>query len=244
MSSARVRRTRTGRRVFHAPSAATAAQELACTSLPPNAPPMRRHSTVTWCVGTPEHARDDLLRLGRMLRGGRARRCRRSRPARRWRSASRDRSAPGRRSPARPRRAAALAASAAMSPRARRSGSVRKLPGVDGLLDGEDRRQRLVVDAARARRPRRAASSVSPSTQATGWLWNITSVGKQRLVVPDRARCRSRPGTSAPVSTVTTPGSSSAGAGVERRHARVRVRRQHRPRVQQVRESARARSSV
>ena len=30
-----------------APSAAMAAQGFACTSLPPNAPPMRRHSTVT-----------------------------------------------------------------------------------------------------------------------------------------------------------------------------------------------------
>ena len=49
----RGRRTRTGRPVFHAPSAATAAKQFACISLPPNAPPMRRHSTVTRCRGTP-----------------------------------------------------------------------------------------------------------------------------------------------------------------------------------------------
>ena len=68
MSSSRVRRTRTGLAVFHAPSAAIAAHGFACTSLPPNAPPMRRHSTITWWRGETERARDDLLRLGGMLR--------------------------------------------------------------------------------------------------------------------------------------------------------------------------------
>ena len=40
-------RTRTGLRVFHAPSAAIAAYGFACTSLPPKAPPIRMHSTIT-----------------------------------------------------------------------------------------------------------------------------------------------------------------------------------------------------
>ena len=53
MSCARVRRTSTGRRNLLAAKAATAAQVLACVSLPPKAPPMRKHCTVTKCLATP-----------------------------------------------------------------------------------------------------------------------------------------------------------------------------------------------
>ena len=52
-----------------------------------------------------------------------------------------------------------------------------KAAGLDGLFDRQDRRQRLRIRAVTRAAPRCAASSVSPSTQATGWRWNITSAG-------------------------------------------------------------------
>ena len=70
MSCVRFRRRRTGRPVSFAPSAAIAASPCGCISLPPNAPPIRSDCTVTRLDGMPQHVRDDLLRLARMLRGG------------------------------------------------------------------------------------------------------------------------------------------------------------------------------
>ena len=146
--------------------------------------------------------------------------------------ASRDRSAPGRRSPARRRGAARWRSSADMSPRARRSGSVRIAAGVDRLLDREDRGQRLVRRGARARRRVCAASSVSPSTHATGWRWNITSRGKSgsswraapRVALARHVGARQHRDDARLV---------ERRGDVERGEPRVRVRRQHRPGVQQ-----------
>ena len=53
MSWLRDSRSRTGRPVSRAPSAATAAKPWGCISLPPNPPPMRRHWTVTAWLGMP-----------------------------------------------------------------------------------------------------------------------------------------------------------------------------------------------
>ena len=50
---------------LRAPSAATAAQALACTSLPPKAPPMRRHCTIDLVRGSPARApRSPAFRAG------------------------------------------------------------------------------------------------------------------------------------------------------------------------------------
>ena len=46
-SCVRLSRSRTGRPVRMLPSAAMAAKPCGCISLPPNAPPIRRHCTVT-----------------------------------------------------------------------------------------------------------------------------------------------------------------------------------------------------
>ena len=152
MSCWRVSRSRTGRPVSVAPSAATAASPCGCISLPPNPPPIRRHCTVTRVAGHAEHVRDDLLGLGRVLGAGlhedlaalvdhrqRAVRLevevllpgdRRSRPRRR---------APRRASPA-----------ADVAARQRRLRALEAL-GRDRLVDGQERRQRLVVDLDAAR---------------------------------------------------------------------------------------------
>ena len=53
MSCCRVSRTRTGRPVSRAPSAATAAKPCGCISLPPKPPPIRTHCTVTWWLASP-----------------------------------------------------------------------------------------------------------------------------------------------------------------------------------------------
>ena len=67
MSWVRLSRSRTGRPVSVAPSAAIAANPCGCISLPPNPPPIRRHCTVTSWLWQAEHVGDDLLRLGRVL---------------------------------------------------------------------------------------------------------------------------------------------------------------------------------
>ncbi len=66
-SCVRFSRSRTGRPVSVAPSAAIAAKPCGCISLPPKPPPIRRHCTVTSWLCQPEHVRHDLLRLGRVL---------------------------------------------------------------------------------------------------------------------------------------------------------------------------------
>ena len=68
MSWVRLSRSRTGRPVSVAPSAAIAAYPCGCISLPPKPPPIRRHCTVTSWLCTAEHVRDDLLGLRRVLR--------------------------------------------------------------------------------------------------------------------------------------------------------------------------------
>ena len=67
MSWVRVSRSRTGRPVSVAPSAATAARPCGCISLPPKPPPIRRHCTVTRLLAQAEHVRHDLLGLGGVL---------------------------------------------------------------------------------------------------------------------------------------------------------------------------------
>ena len=170
-------------------SAATAAQALACVSLPPKPPPMRRHCTIDLVPRHVEHVRDDLLRLATGAASTTATNRLAVLVARRQRRlrlevevllpADGELAAAG---------GAALAASArAGSPRAHALGL-----GVEALLrrcaslDRQDRRQRLVLDAAPAAAPARACSSVSASTQATAWPWKQTSLGEQRLVVARR----------------------------------------------------------
>ena len=53
MSWVRLSRSRTGRPVIVAPSAATAASPCGCISLPPKPPPIRRHCTVTALLARP-----------------------------------------------------------------------------------------------------------------------------------------------------------------------------------------------
>ena len=67
MSWVRFSRSRTGRPVSVAPSAAIAAKPCGCISLPPNPPPIRRHCTVTSWLRQAEHVGDDLLGLRRVL---------------------------------------------------------------------------------------------------------------------------------------------------------------------------------
>jgi hypothetical protein len=42
---------------------------LACVSLPPKPPPMRRQRHTTWCAWKAEHVRDDRLGFARVLGG-------------------------------------------------------------------------------------------------------------------------------------------------------------------------------
>ena len=53
MSWVRFSRSRTGRPVSVAPSAAMAAKPCGCISLPPKPPPIRRHCTVMWWLSRP-----------------------------------------------------------------------------------------------------------------------------------------------------------------------------------------------
>ena len=184
--AARVSRSRTGRPVSVAPSAATAARPCGCISLPPKPPPIRRHCTVTAWLGHAEHVRDDLLGLGRVLGAGlhedlaalvdqRQRAVRLEvevlLPGDRGHALEDVR----RRAPARP----------PTSPRCSVGRAPWKLSAAIASSTRQQRGQRLVVDLDRRRAPRRAASRVSPSTQQTAWPWYMTSVGEQRLVVLD-----------------------------------------------------------
>ena len=199
MSSWRVRRTRTGRRVFQAPSAAMAAHGVGLHFLAAEGAAHAQALDGDLVARQPEHARDDVLRLGRMLRGRSAASTRRSRRSTRWTPASRDRSAPGRRSPARRRRAARSRRCAGHVAARRPSGSVRKLPASIACSIVRMAGSGSYSTCTRAA-PRRAASSVSPSTHATGWPWNITSRGKSGSSWRLEPESPS-PGTSAPVRT-------------------------------------------
>ena len=142
-------------------------------------------------LGEPEHARDDLLRLGGMLRGRVHRRRRRSRRARRSRL--------------RLEIEVLLAADrqlAVEAERARReSGHVaareaervgEEAPGGDRLLDGEDRGQRFVLGTARGPRPvaRPRASRRAPTPPAGCGTSPRAETAARR---DGRARCRPRP---------------------------------------------------
>ena len=198
MSSCRVSRTRTGRLVFHAPSAAIAAHALACVSLPPN---RAAHPQALDRDAMPWHARARAPRPPASRTGAASTSAaprRRSRPATRGPPASRGRSAPARRCGVRPSHRSALVSIAPMSPRVMRNG-----PGEVGC------------PAAIASSMVRIAGSASYSatTRAGAALRGVERLGqhprdglvvehhlarKQRLVVPGRAgvaltRARRRP---------------------------------------------------
>ena len=234
MSRSRSSCTRTGRPVFSAASATSAAQVLPCVSLPPKPPPMRGDCTITLLPRQVEHVARRPPGSPTDAASTTRRRPRRPRRAPPTRRASRGRSAPARRSRTRPRTAAGSAASAAaQSPR-----RMHVRLGVEAL-----RRDRVAEseDAAAAARtrprpgPRRRGrrASDSPTTSATMWPWNETSsVGEQGLVVAD-APTSLCPGTSSAISTATTPGSPRR-ARVAARDPRARVRRAHRPDLEHV----------
>ena len=214
MSSSRSGRILAARPVFFATSAATQANRLPWVSLPPKAPPMRRHSTVTALFGTPstiatmcwislgcwvEAVDRDLVVLAR---------------DRHARSGPRGRNGPGRRSRSGPAsRRGALAIAAAASPRSQRQRIGHQPLRRPRRRDVEHRRQILVLDHARAAppaapgrgfapRPRTAAGRrTRPRVVAnTGSSWRC--VGLTSLT----------PGMSSAVSTSTTPGAARTGS--------------------------------
>ena len=174
-SSARVSLTRTGRRVFHAPNAAMAAHGFACTSLPPKAPPMRKHSTVTLLRVISQDARDHFLSFGGMLRGG-------------MRQDAAIFVQPG-------DRALGfqiemfLSADLQFALKMQRAGldSTRRRPGQSSAERNENCPQVSVLDAriagsgvvcdSHAAGPALRSINNFARTHATGWLWYITSVG-------------------------------------------------------------------
>ena len=182
-----------------------------------------------------EHARDDLLHLGRVLR-------RRVRPAR-----SPSSSRLGQRGlrlevevllPADVQLAleacGASRSAASASPRCMPLGVGEEAAGGDGVLDREDRRQRLVLDLHRGRGETRGLFASRRPPSATAWPSKQTSDGNSGSSW--RAGPMSfSPGTSSAVSTASTPGALRARRGVDRQDARVRVRRLHRPRMGDVR---------
>ncbi len=188
---------------------------------------MRRHCTTTCVLRHAEHARDDLLRLGRVLRRRVHEHARRPRRDQRERGLRLEievllpaddelaLEACAARRAARPRRRRV----------ARRSPVGEEAAGGDGLRDRQDGRQRLVVDLAPAPAATRACSSR---------LGDHPGDGAGRGSRPRRETAARRgvaapmsfsPGTSAAVSTASTPGAATRGGGVDAQDAGVRVRR-------------------
>ena len=186
MSSSRSGRSLAARPVFLATRAAMAANRLAWVSLPPKPPPMRRISTVTASSGTPSTCGHDVLHLARVLGRGMdgdvailARHGQGDLALEVEMLLAADRASGRRAGAARPRSPPWRRRAAASSARSRacRRPAPRRC---------QDRRQVLVVDHGQARRrggPGRG--SRRPRRRAAGRRSATSSVGEQRLVVPD-----------------------------------------------------------
>ena len=123
------------------------------------------------------------------------------------------------------------------------AGRQRKAAGGDGVLDGEDRRAAARIAPRHVAAPALRGFQRLAEHPGDGLAVEHHLGGEERLVVAVGAGVafagdvgRGEDGDDA--------GLGERRGGVERVHAGVGVRREHGPGVQQVRESARARSSV
>ena len=207
----RFSRSRTGRPVSIAPSAATAANPCGCISLPPKPPPMRRHCTVTRWFGMPSTcatiscvsdgccvlALDEHLPLGVEVRERRVRLEVEVLLAADLADALED---------VRRRRERGLGVAAADGAR----DALERVRRRSASGDRDERGERLVLDRARPRRRgvRRRPSRRAPTRgRGRGTSPRLGKSGSSCLTPASLT-----PGTSSAVSTRTTPGTSSAGA--------------------------------
>ena len=187
MSSSRSTRNLTARPVFRASIAATQANSDICVSLPPKPPPIRRHSTTTSWAAIEQRTRDHLLDFAGML--GRAvdahaavllRHGQRHLALEVEMVLPAARASPGeavRRARERGRRVA---------PHDMRG---RQHPGLrgDGLVDGEDRRQRFEVEAGQLRRLARGIHGGGRDREHRLAGEQHDAIGQDRIVVLNRA---------------------------------------------------------
>ena len=180
---------------------------------------MRRTSTVTACVGSAEHAGDQMLDLARVLGRACGPACRRPRPAWPARPGPRDRNGPARRCRCGPvRRCGAPASAAARRRRARMrhaSGTRSCRPPAPRRSSSRAGRSSYSTMASSAARARLARCRRRRRRTATGREHRPRPSAKIGSSPGRPGSTSLSPGMSAAVSTATTPGAARTALEIE-----------------------------